>query len=135
MCDIIVSQAHYCHDLGSKAPETNIWYMHRPYSHMCACHYTMKCYQIQNATSATNYIHNRTQLFCRVFQALGKLFAECNSWQIGLGELYIGNGFFAEYFLSGARQRLFRVPPSSRQRKVTVTAPSDCDEAFVECPP
>jgi hypothetical protein len=39
-----------------------------------------------------------------------------------LGELYIGNSLFAEYFLSG-----------TRQRKVTVTAPSDGDGSFAEC--
>jgi hypothetical protein len=50
-----------------------------------------------------------------------------------LGELYIGNGLFAEYFLSGTRQRICRVPFGTRQRKVTVTAPSDGDGSFDEC--
>jgi hypothetical protein len=49
-------------------------------------------------------------------------FAECNTRQRTLDELYIGNSLFAEYFLSG-----------TRQRKVTVTAPSDGDGSFAEC--
>jgi hypothetical protein len=53
---------------------------------------------------------------------LGKGFAECNTRQRTLGELYIGNSLFAAYFLSG-----------TRQRKVTVTAPSDGDGSFAEC--
>jgi hypothetical protein len=60
-------------------------------------------------------------------------FAECNTRQRTLGELYIGNGLFAEYFLSGTRQRLCRVPFGTRQRKVVVTAPSDGDGSFAEC--
>jgi hypothetical protein len=36
--------------------------------------------------------------------------------------MYIGNNLFAEYFLSG-----------TRQRKVTDTAPSDGDGSFAEC--
>jgi hypothetical protein len=46
-----------------------------------------------------------TQLLCQVLQTLGKAnktldkpFAECDSQQRSLGELYIGNVFFAEYF-------------------------------------
>jgi hypothetical protein len=46
--------------------------------------------------------------------------------QRGLGELYIGNGLFAECIMSGTRQSLYGVPPSARQRKVTVMT-------FVEC--
>jgi hypothetical protein len=34
-------------------------------------------------------------------KTLGKVFVECNTRQRTLGELYIGNGLFAEYFLSG----------------------------------
>jgi hypothetical protein len=74
-------------------------------------------------------LHYRMQLLCRVSQTLGKgyftlgkCFAECNTRQRTLGELYIGNSLFAEYFLSG-----------TRQRKVTVTAPSDGDRSFAEC--
>jgi hypothetical protein len=77
--------------------------------------------------------HYRTQLLCRVSQALGKGyftlgkdFAECNTRQRMLGELYIGNNLFAEYFLC-------RVPFDTRQRKVTVTTPSDGDGSFAEC--
>jgi hypothetical protein len=84
--------------------------------------------------------HYRTQLLCRVSQTLGKGyftlgkgFVECNTRQRTLGELYIGNSLFAEYFLSGTRQRICRVPFDTRQRKVTVTAPSDGDGSFAEC--
>jgi hypothetical protein len=44
-------------------------------------------------------IHYWTQLLCRVLvlQALDKVFAKCDSRQRGLGELYIGNGFFADF--------------------------------------
>jgi hypothetical protein len=53
------------------------------------------------------YIYNyRNQALCRVSEALGKAwktlgegFAECDTQQRELGELYIGNDFFAEYFL------------------------------------
>jgi hypothetical protein len=75
--------------------------------------------------------HYRTQFLCRVSQTLGKgyftlgkAFAECNTRQRTLGELYIGNSLFVEYFLSGI---------DTRQRKVTVTAPSDGDRSFAEC--
>jgi hypothetical protein len=67
-------------------------------------------------------MHYRNQLLCHVSQTHGKGFAECNTRQRTLGELYIGNRLFAEYFLSG-----------TRQRKVTVTAPSDGDGSFAEC--
>jgi hypothetical protein len=84
--------------------------------------------------------HYRNQFLCRVSQTLGngyftlgKGFAECNTRQITLGELYIGSGLFAEYFMSGTRQRICRVPFDTRQRKVTVTAPSDGDGSFAEC--
>jgi hypothetical protein len=84
--------------------------------------------------------HYRTQLLCRVSQTLGKGyftlgkgFAECNTRQRTLGELYIGNSLFAEYFLSGTRQILCRVSFDTRQRKVTVTTPSDGDGSFAEC--
>ena len=50
------------------------------------------------------------RLLCLVLQALGKtsktldkLFVECGTRQRGLGEQYIGKGFFAEYFLSATR--------------------------------
>jgi hypothetical protein len=53
-------------------------------------------------------VHYRNQLLCRVSQThgkgnftLGKCFAECNTRQRTLGELYIGNNLFAEYYLSG----------------------------------
>jgi hypothetical protein len=73
--------------------------------------------------------HYRNQLLCRVSEThskgyftLSKAFAECNTRQRTIDELYIGNSLFAEYFLSG-----------TRQRKVTVTAPSDGDGSFAEC--
>jgi hypothetical protein len=85
-------------------------------------------------------VHYRNQLLCRVSEThgkgyftFGKGFAECYTRQRTLGELYIGNSLFAEYFLSGTRQRLCRVPFGTRQRKVTVTAPSDGDGSFAEC--
>jgi hypothetical protein len=80
--------------------------------------------------------HYRTQLFCRVLQALGKSqktldkdFDECSSRQRGLGKLYIGNSFFAKNFLLGTRQSLCRVSRDTRQekspsrRQVTVMEP------------
>jgi hypothetical protein len=88
------------------------------------------------------FVHYRTQLLCRVSQTLGKArktlgkdFAECNTRQRMLGELYIGNDLFAEYFLSGTRQRICRVPFGTRQRKVVVTTPNDGDGSFAECLP
>jgi hypothetical protein len=55
-------------------------------------------------------VHYQKQLLCRVSEALDKAwkrlgedFADCDTRQRKLGELYIGNDFFAEYFLSGTR--------------------------------
>jgi hypothetical protein len=83
----------------------------------------------------------RKQLLCRVSEALDKAwktlsksFVECDTRQRRLGELYIVNGFFAEYFLSGSRQRLCRVSLGTWQRKIIVTAPGDGDGACAECP-
>jgi hypothetical protein len=46
-----------------------------------------------------------SQLFCRVYEALGnvykaldEVFAECDTWQKSLGEMYIDNGFFVKFF-------------------------------------
>jgi hypothetical protein len=69
-------------------------------------------------------IHYQSRPLCRVLEALGKVFAECNTRQRTLGELYIGNDLFAEFFLSG-----------TRQRKVAVIVPSDGDGSFAECLP
>jgi hypothetical protein len=69
----------------------------------------------------------------KAWKTLGEVFAECDTRQRSHGELYIGNGIFTEYFLSGTRQRICRVPPGSQQRKVIVTAPGDGDGDFVEC--
>jgi hypothetical protein len=68
-----------------------------------------------------------------VSEALGKTwktldegFAECDTQKRRLGELYIGNNFFAMYFLL-----------DTRQGEVAITAPGDGDGAgaCVECPP
>jgi hypothetical protein len=86
-------------------------------------------HSVKALPSATASLPNT---FCR---ALGKKIAECHLTldKETLGELYIGNSFFAEYFLSGTRQKICRVSFDTRQRKVTVTAPSDGDGSFVEC--
>jgi hypothetical protein len=68
-------------------------------------------------------------VLCRVFEALGKVFVECCTQQRGLGEHYIGKGFFAEYFFSGTWQSqiiLGKEKRSSRRR-------DDGDDVFVEC--
>jgi hypothetical protein len=82
--------------------------------------------------------HYQKQFLCRVSQALGKIwktlnegFAECDTRQRKLDELYISNGFFAEYFLSGTRQSFYRVSLGTWQRKVAVTAPGNGDGACV----
>jgi hypothetical protein len=53
--------------------------------------------------------HYRNRSLCRVSEALGEgwktLGKACDTRQRELGEPYIGNGFFAEYFLSGSRQK------------------------------
>ena len=69
----------------------------------------------------------------KAWKTLGEDFAECDTRQRKLGELYIGNDFFAEHFLSGTRQRLYRVSLGTRQRKVAITAPGDGNEAVAEC--
>jgi hypothetical protein len=66
-------------------------------------------------------------------KTLGKNFAECDTRQRELGEQYIDNDFFAEYFLSGTRQRLCRVSLGTRQTKVAVTATGNGDDTFAEC--
>jgi hypothetical protein len=67
------------------------------------------------------------------WETLDKLFAEWDSRQKSLGELYIGSGFFAEYFLSGTRKKLRRVSPDIGNEKSP--SRSDVDGAFAECPP
>jgi hypothetical protein len=46
---------------------------------------------------------------CRINSAKSRKYSsnsiECDSQQIELDELYIGNGIFAEYIISGTRQR------------------------------
>jgi hypothetical protein len=63
--------------------------------------------------------HYWKQVLCRVPEALdkalktlGKGFAECDTRQRRLGKQCIGKAFFAEYFLSGTRQRDL---PSARE--------------------
>jgi hypothetical protein len=77
------------------------------------------------ARRAGSRSHYQSRQLCRVLEALGKarkrlgkVFAECNTRQRTLGELYIGNGLFAEYFLSGTRKE-----KSPSRRQVTVTDP------------
>jgi hypothetical protein len=87
------------------------------------------------------YMHYRNRRLCRAPEALGKalktlgkVFAECRTRQRGIGTQCIGKAFFVEYFFSGTRQRLCRVPGSTRQRKAAATAPGDGDDIFAECP-
>jgi hypothetical protein len=56
-----------------------------------------------------------------------------NNRQRDLDEHYIGNGFLAEYFLSGTRQSLCQVSLDTQQRKVAVTMTGNGDGAFAEC--
>jgi hypothetical protein len=86
--------------------------------------------------------HYRNRALGRVSESLGKawktlgeVFAECSTRQRVFGEMYIGNGFFAGYFLSGTRQRLCRVSLSTRQRKVAVTATGNEDSGFCRVSP
>jgi hypothetical protein len=65
-----------------------------------------------------------------VSEALGESFAECDTRKRELGELYIGNDFFAENFLLGS---LCRVSLGTQQRKSTVTTTGNGDGAFAEC--
>jgi hypothetical protein len=69
----------------------------------------------------------------KAWKTLGEGFAECDTQQREPDELYISNGFFAEYFLSGTRQILCRVSQGTQQRKATVTAAGNGDRAFAEC--
>jgi hypothetical protein len=61
---------------------------------------------------------------------LGKHSAKVDTRQRKLGELYIGDDFFSEYFLSVTRQRLYRVLQITRQRKIVVTAAGNGDRTF-----
>jgi hypothetical protein len=74
--------------------------------------------------------HYRTQLLCRASQTLGKDyftlgkgFAECNTRQRTLDELYIGNSLFAEYFLFAECHLTLGKEKSLSRRQVTVTDP------------
>jgi hypothetical protein len=94
----------------------------------------------------------------KAYKTLGEGFAECDTRQRKLDELYIGNDFFVEYFLSGTRQSvtlgkesstnyisattslsstfyraLGRVSLGTRQRKAAVMALGNGDGAYAEC--
>jgi hypothetical protein len=73
-----------------------------------------------------------TETLDKACKTLGEGFVECDTWQRKLGELYIGNDFFAEYFLSDTRQRLCRVSNGTRQKKIAVTATGNDDGAYAE---
>jgi hypothetical protein len=63
-----------------------------------------ECIKHQDSEDQNPYaLHYRNRVLCRVPEALGKVFAECDTRQRDPSEQYIGNGFFAEYFLSGTR--------------------------------
>jgi hypothetical protein len=70
------------------------------------------------------FSHYRNRALCRVLEALGKVFAECDTLQRELGEQYISNNFFAEYFLSGTRVPRKEKSPSRRLVTETVPLPS-----------
>jgi hypothetical protein len=86
-------------------------------------------------------MHYRNRRLCRVPEALGKalktlgkLFAECRTRQRGLIIQCIVKAVFVEHFFSDTRQRGL---PSAREhsaRKAAVTATSDGDRVFAECP-
>jgi hypothetical protein len=57
-----------------------------------------------------------TEALGKAWKTLDEGFAECDTRQRELGELYIGNDFFAEYFL-----------PDTQQRKVVITAAGNGD--------
>jgi hypothetical protein len=69
----------------------------------------------------------------KAWKTLVEVFAECDTRQREFGEQYIGNGFFAEYFLPGTRQILCRMSLGTRQRKSVVTATGNGDDVFAEC--
>jgi hypothetical protein len=81
----------------------------------------------------TYAVHYQNPALCRVREALGKRFTKYDTRQRSLGELYISNDVFADYFLSGTRQILCGVPLSTRPRKVAVTASGDGDRDYIEC--
>jgi hypothetical protein len=68
----------------------------------------------------------------KALKTFGKGFIECDTRQRKLDELYIGNGLFAEYFLSGTQQRLAEChlvlgkEKSQSRRQVTGTERSLC---------
>jgi hypothetical protein len=65
----------------------------------------------------------------KVRKTLGEGFAECDTRQKSPDELYIGNDFLVEYFLSGMTE----CHRDTRQRKVVVTALGDGDGDVAEC--
>ena len=85
---------------------------------------------------ATSHLlfHYMKQWLCRVPQALGKGFAECNTRQTAHGIYSAGKRLFAECFLLGTRQILCReLKPTLGGKKVTRQR-GDGHDAFAECP-
>jgi 5-formaminoimidazole-4-carboxamide-1-beta-D-ribofuranosyl 5'-monophosphate synthetase len=66
-------------------------------------------------------------------KTLSEGFAECDTRQREIDELYIDNNFSADYFLSDTRQRLYIVSLGTRQIKAAVTVYTNGDSAFAEC--
>jgi hypothetical protein len=53
---LIVVLVCYCHDLGCRALEITMLYMHRSCSHVCAHDVTMKYNQLYKDTPTANYV-------------------------------------------------------------------------------
>jgi hypothetical protein len=85
--------------------------------------------QLCNSSSTTENI-----CFGKVWKTLGGGSAEYDTRQKKLGELYIDNDFFVEYFLSHTQQRLCQVSSGTRQRKIIVIAPGNGDGTYAKCP-
>jgi hypothetical protein len=85
-----------------------------------------------------------SQTLGKAWKTLSEGFPDYDNRTRKLGELYIANIFFVEYFLLGTRQRLCLVSPDTWQRKVIVTASEPMPSAhkvalnkgslFAECP-
>jgi hypothetical protein len=66
-----------------------------------------------------------SEAFGKSWKTLDEGFAECDTQQRNFGELYISNGLFAEYFLSGFAecQQVLGKEKSPSRRRVTATEP------------
>jgi hypothetical protein len=83
-----------------------------------------KCVTIKsNIYIRPGLYHYRTQALGKGRKTLCELFAECDSRQRSLSELYIGNNFFVECFFVGHLAKVL----------LSVIAPSDGNKAFSEC--